>query len=69
MQNDEKCRADYHCGPPSAARRVTVDDAVLSAPLRHLPRVTIHNLHSITQGLHIACSATMLDTRTQAGAS
>lgn len=58
MQNDQNFRVDYHCGPPSAARRVTVDDAVLSAPLRHLPRVTIHNLHSITQdGLHIAWSA------------
>lgn len=34
----------YHCGPPSASRRVTVD-AVLSAPLRHLLIVTIHDLH------------------------
>lgn len=53
--NDLREETTYHCGPPSAARRVTVDDAVLSAPHCHLPRVTIHTLHSNTaEALHAA---------------
>lgn len=38
----------YHCGPPPAASWVTVDDAVLSDPHCHLPKVTIHSLHGNT---------------------
>lgn len=42
----------YHCGPLPAARRVTVSDAVLSAPHCHLLRETIHPLHNNTQQKH-----------------
>lgn len=50
----KKGEQTYHCGPPPASRRVTVDDAVLSAPLCHLPIVTIHALHINTADLLVA---------------
>lgn len=48
VEMNELTELTYHCGPPPAASWVTVDDAVLSDPHCHLPKVIIHSLHGNT---------------------